>query len=366
MYLCSQFYMWQIAVKRKIGRSFDNLFRARGLCSLKRVRFISGSAAMTMREALTADSAIALVQQYLRKEKLHWQPCKYALQGDEITSVQRNHTVKWLTVISRYLKFTPETLFLSVTLMDEFLRLVRARPKYLKCIAISCFYLASKIIEEDEVVPHIKDLITNSNCNFSVSEITRMEAVILKKLKWDLCRATALDFLHGFHALLVLNRGLFLPDQSAEQLAALGPLLETKLEICLDQNSLLATRPSTVALALVSLELETWTRNWFVITIALQRLAQVENSDVIRCREELACIFTTARTAVSRKHRHSDSQSASKPSKRKMDNMDIEEIYDSIKKLYGDEGGVAATGSFCGMQQGHSTLDMAGFPVHAM
>ncbi|CAN8032795.1 unnamed protein product [Ixodes persulcatus] len=334
--------------------------------SLKRVRFISGSAAMTMREALTADSAIALVQQYLRKEKLHWQPCKYALQGDEITSVQRNHTVKWLTVISRYLKFTPETLFLSVTLMDEFLRLVRARPKYLKCIAISCFYLASKIIEEDEVVPHIKDLITNSNCNFSVSEITRMEAVILKKLKWDLCRATALDFLHGFHALLVLNRGLFLPDQSAEQLAALGPLLETKLEICLDQNSLLATRPSTVALALVSLELETWTRNWFVITIALQRLAQVENSDVIRCREELACIFTTARTAVSRKHRHSDSQSASKPSKRKMDNMDIEEIYDSIKKLYGDEGGVAATGSFCGMQQGHSTLDMAGFPVHAM
>ncbi|KAK8781100.1 hypothetical protein V5799_017559, partial [Amblyomma americanum] len=151
----------------------------------------------------------------------------YDGSGEEITSIQRNHTVKWLTVLNRYLKFNPETLFLSVTLMDEFLRLVRAQPKYLKCIAISCFYLASKIIEEDE-----------------------------------------------FYALLVLNRSLLLPDRSEQQLAALGPLLETKLQICLDQASLVATRPSTLALAVLSLELETWTPNWFVITIALQRLAQ--------------------------------------------------------------------------------------------
>ncbi|KAH9383475.1 hypothetical protein HPB48_024984 [Haemaphysalis longicornis] len=305
---------------------------------LKRVRLaVSAAAAMSIQSGLTADSAISLVQQYLRKEQLHWRPSTYASQvskvtparthlpsvvplvgapislsplsgtrgagcsrsssrvpvvvllaGEEITSVQRNHTVKWLTVLNRYLKFNPETLFLSVTLMDEFLLLVRAQPKYLKCIAVSCFYLASKIIEEDEasadsfvpflpllvhcclvlmppfppslqMVPHIKDLIKNCDCIFSVSEITRMEAVILKKLKWDLCRATSLDFLHG----------------TEQQLAALGPLLEAKLQICLDQASLAGSRPSTLALALVSLELETWTPNWFVITIALQRLVEV-------------------------------------------------------------------------------------------
>ncbi|KAL1433041.1 hypothetical protein MTO96_002018 [Rhipicephalus appendiculatus] len=338
--------------------------------SLKRVRFAASAAAMSIQAGLTADSAIALVQRYLRKERLHWRPSTYASQREEITPVQRNHTVKWLTVLNRYLKFNPETLFLSVTLMDEFLRLVRAQPKYLKCIAISCFYLASKIIEEDEVVPHIKDLIKNCDCIFSVSEITRMEALILKKLRWDLCRATSLDFLHGFYALLVLNRSLLLPDQSEQQLAALGPLLETKLQICLDQASLVATRPSTLALALLSLELETWTPNWFVITIALQRLAQVENSDVIRCREELACIFARARTAVSRKHRHSDSQNAHKPSKRRMETTDIEDIYDSIKRLYGEE--TASTASppaasvSCGMHQGQGGISMPGFPVRAM
>lgn len=337
---------------------------------MKRVRLaVSAAAAMSIQSGLTADSAISLVQQYLRKEQLHWRPSTYASQGEEITSVQRNHTVKWLTVLNRYLKFNPETLFLSVTLMDEFLLLVRAQPKYLKCIAVSCFYLASKIIEEDEMVPHIKDLIKNCDCIFSVSEITRMEAVILKKLKWDLCRATSLDFLHGFYALLLLNRSLLLPDQTEQQLAALGPLLEAKLQICLDQASLAGSRPSTLALALVSLELETWTPNWFVITIALQRLVEVENSDVIRCREELACIFAKARTAVSRKHRHSDSQNAHKPSKRRMETTDIEDIYDSLKRLYGDEPAPttpAAAGVSCGMHQGNSGLDMPGFPVRAM
>ena len=28
---------------------------------------------------------------------------------------------------------------------------IQARPKYLRCIGIACFYLASKTVEEDEV-----------------------------------------------------------------------------------------------------------------------------------------------------------------------------------------------------------------------
>ncbi|KAH6935429.1 hypothetical protein HPB50_005743 [Hyalomma asiaticum] len=336
------------------------------MARLKRVRFAASAAAMSIQARLTADSAIALVQRYLGKERLHWRPSTYASQGEEITSVQRTHTVKWLTVLNRYLKFNPETLFLSVTLMDEFLRLVRAQPKYLKCIAISCFYLASKIIEEDEVS------VGNKCGHFASFDVLATIALNCSRgvdVKWDLCRATSLDFLHGFYALLVLNRSLLLPDQSEEQLAALGPLLETKLQICLDQASLVATRPSTLALALVSLELETWTPNWFVITIALQRLAQVENGDVIRCREELACIFAKARTTVSRKHRHSDSQNAHKPSKRRMETTDIEDIYDSIKRLYGEDTASTSppAGSVsCGMHQVQGGISVPGFPVRAM
>lgn len=52
-----------------------------------------------------------------------------------------------------------------------------------------------------------------------------------------------------------------------------------------------------------------------------------------------------------------------------METTDIEDIYDSLKRLYGDEPAPttpAAAGVSCGMHQGNSGLDMPGFPVRAM
>lgn len=69
------------------------------------------------------------------------------------------------------------------------------QTKYLKCVALSCLYIACKITEEDEIVPHISDFVTQSSANCSTDDIVRMERLILNKLDWNVYMSTPLHFL---------------------------------------------------------------------------------------------------------------------------------------------------------------------------
>lgn len=285
-----------------------------------------------LRKHWSLDQVGRLLAKLIKREGAHWKPRKYAVHSpnnSEISGVQRDYTVRWFSAINKGFGLPTETLFLATALFDEFLRIVRAKPRYIQVVAMSCYFLAAKMTVDDDAIPPLAGLIRISGCECSVSEVRRMERVILEKLSWDLRRATALDFLHAYHALLENNCESVLGPEGPGKISQLGVLWETKLQIFLAQNELLAAeKPSTVALALVSLEMEQLTPHWLLITVALQSLAQVEKvEDVIRCREEL-----------SRNLHLSQKRQASK---RKMDSaMDEDEqdcIYDSIKKLYAEE-----------------------------
>ncbi len=47
-----------------------------------------------------------------------------------------------------------------------------------------------------QVIPATCELVEESECGRTVSEVLRMERVILDKLGWDLNLATPLDFIH--------------------------------------------------------------------------------------------------------------------------------------------------------------------------
>lgn len=68
-------------------------------------------------------------------------------------------------------------------------------PKYLKCVALTCVHIAAKLTEDDEVVPHIVDLVHLSAANCTVADVVRMEMIILDKLEWDVNLPTSLQFL---------------------------------------------------------------------------------------------------------------------------------------------------------------------------
>nr|XP_056711125.1 cyclin-I [Euleptes europaea] len=232
-----------------------------------------------------------LLEMAISREAQMWKVHVPKIQPNQdvgISPTQRDEVIHWLAKLKCQFHLYPETLALAVSLLDRFLAAVKARPKYLNCIAISCFFLAAKTIEEDERIPVLKVLARDSFCGCSPAEIRRMEKIILDKLNWDLHTATPLDFLHIFHAAALSTRPQLLttlPKMSPSQHLA---LLTKQLLHCLACYQLRQFKGSLLALAIVSLEVEKLVPDWLALIIELLQKAQMDSSQLIHCRELVA------------------------------------------------------------------------------
>lgn len=299
----------------------------------------------------------------LQKQASSWRPHHFNSTATSSQSLvngrQRDDIVQWLAQLNKKFKFYPETFALSSTLLDSFLQLVKAHPKYLKCIGIACFYLAAKVLEENELVPGVCELVKRSGCGCTRAELLRMERVILDKLGWDLSLPTSLDFLHIFHALVLVREPGLLAGVEVTPARQLS-LLTHKLLRCTSHHRLLAMSPSCRALAILSLELELFRPDWLPITLALQALAQVSSENLIRCREGMTQVLLySGQTSCLQLPHKLYAAIGTKPTKRKVveddENGDDDDLIDDIKRLYNEEGSELLTStskssSTCGSQ----------------
>ncbi|XP_042324503.1 cyclin-I [Sceloporus undulatus] len=331
-----------------------------------------------------------LLETAISREAQMWKVHLPRIQPNQdagISPTQRDEVIQWMAKLKCQFHLYPETLALAVNLLDRFLAAVKARPKYLNCIAISCFFLASKTIEEDERIPVLKVLARDSFCGCSPAEIRRMEKIILDKLNWDLHTATPLDFLHIFHAVALSTRPQLLttlPKVNPSQHVA---LLTKQLLHCLACYQLLQFKGSMLALAIISLEVEKLIPDWLALIIELLQKAQMDSSQLIHCRELVAQHLSTLQPSlppnsvyvysplkhnlvtchagVFRFHPSSipgpDCKDNRKPevpnkgisvlsqrraapsrckqatAKRKVEEMEVDDFYDGIKRLYNEE-----------------------------
>jgi len=168
--------------------------------------------------------------------------------GLRMTTRLREFEVKDLLSLTRFFGFSSETFSLAVNLLDRFLSVMKIQPKHLSCVGLCCFYIAVKSTEEERNVPMANDLIRISQNRFTVSDMMRMEKIIMEKLHWKVKAPTALRIVRLIHSHIEEQL-----QQEGKKILSLERL-EAQLKACHCSFAFSKIKPSVFALALLALE----------------------------------------------------------------------------------------------------------------
>nr|XP_056708318.1 cyclin-G1 [Euleptes europaea] len=170
--------------------------------------------------------------------------------GLRMTARLRDFEVKDLLSLIHFFGFSTETFSLAVNYLDRFLSKMKVQAKHLGCVGLSCFYLAVKAVEEEINVPLAADLIRISQYRFTVSDLMRMEGILLEKLCGKPNVTTAFQFLQLYHSVLRDN----LSNERKKHLSF--DRLETQLKACHCRIAFSKAKPSVLALSIIALGAE--------------------------------------------------------------------------------------------------------------
>jgi hypothetical protein len=106
------------------------------------------------------------------------------LPNEYINGNMRTICCGWMVELSLEFKFQQETLMLAIRIFDRYLSLSHqpVSRKVLQLVAISSMLVASKM--EEVVHPSVKDFSRMSADTFSISDVKRMEVVLLQTLEY--------------------------------------------------------------------------------------------------------------------------------------------------------------------------------------
>lgn len=120
----------------------------------------------------------------------------YMSRQQDINEKMRSILIDWLVDVHLKFKLVPETLYLTVNLIDRFLMVKSVSRKHLQLVGVTAMLVASKY--EEIWAPEVRDFVYISDRAYNRDQILNMEKIMLNSLKFNLTIPTHYHFLHRF------------------------------------------------------------------------------------------------------------------------------------------------------------------------
>lgn len=124
------------------------------------------------------------------------QPDGPLLQQKEINQRMRATLIAWLVEVHLKFKLTPETLYITVTLIDRICDRIPIKRSELQLIGVTSMLIASKYQEVDP--PLLLDFVYITDNSYTREQVLQTEHLILTELGFELSFPTAYTFLERF------------------------------------------------------------------------------------------------------------------------------------------------------------------------
>ena len=99
----------------------------------------------------------------------------------------------WLVQVHSRFRLLPETLFLSINIIDRFLSSRVVSLAKLQLVGITCMFIAAKV--EEIVAPSANNFLYCADASYTEAEILQAERYVLKTLDWNLSYPNPIHFL---------------------------------------------------------------------------------------------------------------------------------------------------------------------------
>ncbi|KAF5817578.1 putative cyclin domain-containing protein [Helianthus annuus] len=205
----------------------------------------------------------------------------------DVTVNMRGVLVDWLVEVAEEYKLLPDTLYLTVSYIDRFLSLNVLNRQRLQLLGVSSMLIASKY--EEISPPHTEDFCYITDNTYTKQEVVKMEAEVLKTLKFEMGNPTVKTFVRRFTRLAQEDY-----DTPNLQLEFLGYYLA---ELSLLDYSCIKFLPSMVAASVTFLSrfmLKPESHPW---NLELEQLSGYKPSDLKECVEILHDLQSSRRGA---------------------------------------------------------------------